>query len=430
MRMARNGSGTARGGRWRAVARTIAYVALASACGAAGGTGRGEASVRDSAGIRIVENRVPEAARRIALGSEPRVRIGVVEGSDPEQLFGVSGAGLLADGRIVVLDGGARDVRTFSPDGAHERTFGGAGDGPGEFGDPTQLIIAPGDTIVVLDGQTWRTTWFAPDGRVLRDQPGRTRHQARVPEGWFAEGALVSPDHGLLLRLYGAEEAVDPPTGGVFRPTSRLLFLPWGEGAPADLPGRVDGIEQTRVEVSGRPDGAVVWFGKRSAHDMGGAAPRIWAGDNEAFELRVHHITGSLVSLVRSDAAPRTVTDAMVSRARERYAAFLRDNGRSDEEVARRLRVQDMAPVPAHVPHYVSVKVARGGGAWVGAFFEEGYDTRRTFHVFGPDGRWISDVETPAAFEPLDIGEGWVIGKRTDELGIEFVELYDLDLGG
>ncbi len=68
--------------------------------------------VRDSAGIAIVENQIDTAAARAGWAIDPGRR--------------------LADGRIVMADGGAAEIRVYGADGALVVAHGGKGEGPGE----------------------------------------------------------------------------------------------------------------------------------------------------------------------------------------------------------------------------------------------------------------------------------------------------------
>src|SRR5687768_17068674 len=99
---------------------TIAYVVWASplllalgvaACGGRG-TGGAGVSVRDSAGVRIVESRRPAWGdeRRWTVSSSPSVEIGAVDGPAEEQLGQVRGAVRLPDGTVIVADGTSREL--------------------------------------------------------------------------------------------------------------------------------------------------------------------------------------------------------------------------------------------------------------------------------------------------------------------------------
>ena len=89
--------------------------------------------VRDSAGVRIVENARPPDGSRLdwRLGPEPLVSIGQLDGEEPYLFERVFGATMLTDGRIVIGDDGPKELRVFDRGGNHLETWGGAGGGPG-----------------------------------------------------------------------------------------------------------------------------------------------------------------------------------------------------------------------------------------------------------------------------------------------------------
>ena len=58
----------------------------------------------------------------------------VTEQETPDEFGGVSAAALGPDGTVFVADRANDEIRVFGLDGAHIRTFGRDGEGPGEFG--------------------------------------------------------------------------------------------------------------------------------------------------------------------------------------------------------------------------------------------------------------------------------------------------------
>ena len=127
--------------------------------------------VRDSAGIWIVENAEPPEASRLGwtVGPEPTVSIGVLDGEEPYMLYRAYDAAMLADGRIVVANTGTQELRVFDQSGTHLATWAGAGEGPGEFTDLSQIEPWPGDSIIAWTGPQFGFSVFAPDGRHGRD---------------------------------------------------------------------------------------------------------------------------------------------------------------------------------------------------------------------------------------------------------------------
>ncbi|MYE18044.1 MAG: hypothetical protein F4Y07_16365, partial [Gemmatimonadetes bacterium] len=106
--------------------------------------------------------------------------IGALAGAEVYQLYAVEDAARLADGRIAVANGGTGEIRFFSASGGHLASWGGIGEGPGEFAqwDPEAVTEWPGDSIVAAEWWRGRVAVFDADGN-----PGRT---ATLGEGRFS----------------------------------------------------------------------------------------------------------------------------------------------------------------------------------------------------------------------------------------------------
>ena len=166
----------------------------------------------DSAGIAIVENARPPDDSRLGwrIGPEPTVSIGEVEGEDPYLLHDISDALMLGDGRIVVANSGTSELRVFNGSGTHVSTWGGEGEGPGEFSWLRAIEPWPGDSILAwygprrdisvfdADGNYGRSFTFEPSG----DDPGSW---ALVPELTTRNGLVFAMHDPHLLITVTAE---------------------------------------------------------------------------------------------------------------------------------------------------------------------------------------------------------------------------------
>ena len=94
--------------------------------------------VRDSAGIRIAENprTAPDSRLAWRVGTDPLVSIGTPEAAADFQLHKVEDATRLADGRIVVANGGSMELLVFDATGQCLASWGGQGEGPGRIRRP------------------------------------------------------------------------------------------------------------------------------------------------------------------------------------------------------------------------------------------------------------------------------------------------------
>ena len=115
-------------------------------------------TVRDSAGIQIVESRAPATLAPLEVG-EPLLSLG----GPGDELNQVVGALLLTNGSIVVADGGNQVIHLFSAEGLREKSLGGAGDGPSEFRVLQAIGVAGDDMFWAYDFSHHRVSFFGPD---------------------------------------------------------------------------------------------------------------------------------------------------------------------------------------------------------------------------------------------------------------------------
>lgn len=74
---------------------------------------------------------------------------------------------------------------------------------------------------------------------------------------------------------------------------------------------------------------------------------------------------------------------------------------------------------------YGPVLVDRRGSFWVGSYALP-QQQPASWAVFSRDGERLGEVATPERFQPVDIGDDYVLGLFRDELDVEYVRLYTL----
>lgn len=177
----------------------LAVATLTAACADAGPTMQ-RASVRDSAGVRIVESTSGawDSASAWVIGEQPVVQIGAADSDEPAMLLTrVEGLTRLSDGRIVILDGQTSEVRWFTPEGEHIVTRGGKGKGPGEFTYAMALVAMGGDTVLVRDAPRLKHVLFGPDTELVGEE-FVDHEQYRTTEGAShpSQRRAVAGQHG------------------------------------------------------------------------------------------------------------------------------------------------------------------------------------------------------------------------------------------
>ncbi len=122
----------------------------------------------DSAGVRIVTIDPLASDAMCSLGEESTFYVGDSEDSDEQWFTRVLGVARLSDGSVAVADDHSMEVRIFDESGAHVRSMGREGEGPGEFKRLWLLWRLPGDTLWVGDYRPWRYQVYTSSGEWIR----------------------------------------------------------------------------------------------------------------------------------------------------------------------------------------------------------------------------------------------------------------------
>lgn len=371
-------------------------------------------TVRDSAGIRIVESQRPrlvgEAVWR--LGSDPGTRIGGTSAVGLAALFQVSDATRLSDGTLVVANAGTQEVRFFTESGAPIRAVGGHGAGPGEFEALYRLARLPGDSVLVFDGLLGRATIFSGHGELAA---------VRTIEVESGGGYLFFRGHledGRLLAYRGWTSAQDTlPLRTRRYPTIRTLVLV-GVGAP-DTVGTFPGSERFVLVRDGRPTYTTAPF-PHMRYELA-TQGRILLAQNDRFEVKRVALDGRLDEIVRRTASPQPIRD-------EHIDLFRSSRLDADDSPRNRRIVESIieaVEMPEHLPLISDLLSDADGNLWVKSYEATG-EARPTWSVFSPEGVWLTDVVVPPAGRVLEVGSTYLLGVWRDSLDVEELRLYHI----
>lgn len=399
-----------------------------------GATGAPQHEIHDSAGIRIVQNRAPAPGSRLGwvVGDAPVVSIGTRDASEAFQFHRVGDATRLADGRIVVANGGSNELLVFDADGNHLGAWAGEGDGPGEFWDLSTVRPWPGDSLIAGDDLQGRASIFdlaGAHGRTmsLRGPPDpATREMAAAGQAPEAEIGSVEP-HIVLRVLPDGTLLTRTPRGyaqGFHRWESPYALMD-AEGATRASLGNYLGIETFSAfyqQADGNYAVIPLWhpFGKTTVTTAWGDLAAI--GDTETYEIRAYRSDGSLARIVRRNHDARIPTQAEQDEAfRNRFA------GLSEEDREPRMEVAATVPLVESFPAYSRLRGDALGNLWVGEFkLPEASYEGALWTVFDAEGRVLGFVETPGGLSIFEIGEDYVLGSTTDEVDVEYVQVWEL----
>ena len=427
-------------GRTSGVVAVVALVAVAACEPRAGtetasdATGAPQHEIQDSAGIAIVTNRAPAPDSRLGweVGDEPVVSIGTRDASDAFQFYRVGDATRLADGRIVVANGGSNELLVFDADGNHLGAWAGEGDGPGEFWDLSTVRPWPGDSLIAGDSQQGRASIFGLSGvhgrtMSLRGPPDPTTREVAAAGPAADTGSVSVEPHVVLRVLPDGTLLTRTPRGyrrGFHRWESTYALMGTDGSTRASL-GNYLGIE-TFSAFYQQPDGNVavipLWhpFGRRTVTTAWGDLAAI--GDTETYEIKAYRSDGSLARIVRRDHETRIPTQTEQDEAfRDRFA------GLPEEDREPRMAVAADVPLVESFPAYSRLRGDALGNLWVGEFKLPGAQYEGTlWTAFDREGRVLGFVATPGGLGILEIGEDYILGSTTDEMDVEYVQLWEL----
>lgn len=394
----------------RAVAATVVGVLIA-ACGA-GGDGDSTATVRDSAGVTIVENAgdgtVWADRQPWMVPEEPMLDIGTLEGEEAYQLFQVSDALRLSDGRVVVANSGTSELRFFDADGRYLMSAGRKGSGPGEFERLWQVALI-GDSIATFDWQLRRVSVFDAGGIFVRSYEFRFPSGSPQAIGPFADGRWLSTTN----MVFSTGEM-----SGVRRDTA-AYFVFSADGTEHDslfsFPSWEYYMEGDERYVVARS----LPFSRGPQHAV--FADGFWAGVTDRYEIGRYAPDGTLELLLRRAHTHLPVTAEHVAAYRQEVLENLdSDNRRRQFE-----RMLAAMPIPETMPAFSRLLVDADGDLWVAAYEPPGAEAT-TWTVYDPGGRMRGALTLPANLTVYDIGSDYVLGLWHDELDVPHVRLHRL----
>ncbi len=373
----------------------------------------------DSAEVRIVETHSPrwDSVRpldhEMLLSVPPRV--------DPETaVFSrVSDGDFLPGGGVAILDGQLQRVLLFDSAGAQVASFGGRGQGPGEFSGAVSLNTLADGTVRVYDARLGRFTEFTSQGEMTAALTLTRKLFPRPPNrAWLLDGTRV------LAWEYNL--------------ASRTMAGRSGAKARAVVPGilRVvdlsTGAADTLLEAPGREmidDGGRIWvapFGAQAKMVFDGAS--LFFASGLTHSVSVVDPSVGQTHLFRYPEADAPISDrelASLASVARREAA----DAPGALEVA---FLFDRELQPSLQPAFQAVQVSDSGEIWAQEFLPFG-DSSGVWWIISPDGRFAGRVRLPAkAGDILALSEGRLLLRALDAFDVPSVQIISVavDDGG
>ena len=192
------------------------------------------------------------------------------------------------------------------------------------------------------------------------------------------------------------------------------------DGTPRSTPiAAVPGFWTEYVDIGGRPSFRHQALTSQPSWDVHRGAIYTSAGD--AYEFRVHGEDGVLrritrrakVSSALSSADAQAWKDLMLERVPEPQRPMMAP-------------MLDAFTMPAQLPVYARLIVDADGNTWLGRFASPGIAPPTEWDVYAPDGGFLGVMTSPPGLQVMEIGTDYVLGKWTDALDVEYVQVHAL----
>ncbi len=416
----------------RGIPVATVFVLLLSACGPpesspdAGGTWVG--TITTEGNVTTVVNESGSVWGGTATLVE-EASIGVDAGPD-EYMFGFVDALYLTENHVYVVETQTPAVRAYDYEGVFIRTYGGEGQGPGEYTRPDTVAVDGAGRVFVLDIRLRRINVYAPSGEPVDTWPLETGSCCTARMFPLADGSIWKPvdwfDQNGDFRL-GAQ--VVGPTGSrdvVWAPDVEY------EQSTYESPSgnRVTTPYSPLHYASPAPDGKLVF------------------GASDRYRFEVLASDGSRL-IVQRYWDPIPVPPEHKEWERRRALGFDREVNDPEYQL-------DSSQIPDHKPAYRWFVPTQSGEIWLqrwgpseplagcaGDPLEVGRVKAREnpcwrdgaiIDAFDGDGRYLGDVDVPEELmpyvNPLTILGRIVAGVAQDDAGTYVVKRYRLVLPG
>lgn len=332
-------------------------------------------------------------------------------GSGPDhEFYRVTDAAILSSGVIAVAEWDSNEIRLYSPEGRFLSRAGGDGEGPGEFRRLFRLQPLPGDSLAAFDSRLVRLTVLAPRGEVARVISLSPLLLSALD--LLEDGSLVGLISWPSLELFeGNREVLHRQPVGVLRLSA--------SGEVMDTIAVAAGHDEFIFEQGS----ARSLFIKDSHIVVHGG--EIFLGDSDRMEVSVFDPSGRLTRIFRVPGLDLSISAEEIAHER---AGWLGPNSSQERrEIVARI------PVPDTKPAYSSLHVDSEGNTWAEEYRQGWWaftdDVPRRWTVFGPDGKWLGEVNLPPRFTVYRIGRDYILGLARDDLEVEQIRVLRLSKG-
>ena len=367
----------------------------------------GEPVRSDSAGVTVVLN--GQADRMLDWTFQPIHDLGGAS-EGPTAFFRVFPTSIGVDslGNLYVLDAGNYRISVFDRAGRHLRSFGQQGEGPGEFGFPSDMAVTPAGEVAVYD--------FARRALVRFDEEGS--YTGLVPLPGPLQRQVVFLHDGIIAA------AVSQSTGGADSTDYRVLAL-GGDTVQIARVRQISRLEPQRFSCMSHA--SPPYFGPRVIWAAGGN--RIATSVDATYSIQVFEhsrlvaVWRRALPVIQStlELAAWEVAEGDSLRFRGPVAGLRLDCAVPAEEAARKFGYADVVPIVKNLA------ITPEGGVWLRRRTDEPGEL--PIDVLDATGGYVGTLPTRTPFPALFRGTNEIVSVETDEFGLPHVLVYRIEKG-
>lgn len=352
------------------------------------------------------------------------IRLGGYDERPAFTFASIPAAAVLSDQQVALVERQANEIRVFDLNGDHVRTFGGSGDGPGEFKFLSALQPLSGDRLIAWGFQGKRISLFDFDGTHIRSSTIPIAGMA----GLWTNFVGAFPDGSVVLRSDPSEMALRNEPDGFRREPTHFLRYTHGEARPDTL-CTVLGPEKYLYHQDQSWGLEDRLFDRQVAGAVVDEA--VLCGTTDHVDLRRVSPSGAELPRLEHPRPARAISDSEVEQERARLLAEMKERREQRTRAGRIVigatasgsSVQEDRRATTEAfdtrPAYKSVRTGSDGGLWI-----EDYPAPGDSHI-----RWIQlDGDRPVGWLEVDVGEtvlgfghGLLLKRVKDDLGVESV---------
>lgn len=309
------------------------------------------------------------------------------------------------DGTIAVADGARQSVSYFDSTGRHIRTAGRQGGGPGEFNGLSWAGKCGNESITAWDRSNNRLTVFDSRGELTGES------SLRLEPAIASRTAFTTCARNGDMVFVSLPTQMDPGSP-VQRAESVVTLLP-AEGTARQLGSGISSSEFVVLGGGGTPRP----LGLTTTAALAGG--RVYLGTGDSAAVLVYSVSGEAEGSIPMSGATRRVARP----------------GQYEAAVEQILQMVPSGAVPlvhstlmgmphvTRLPAYSSVHTDPHGNVWV-TRSAPGEATR--LFAAGADGRTIGHVDLPQQVHVWEVGDDFILGHYTNDMGEPFVASYRL----